>query len=166
MRTAFLMTAVLLAAACEKPVQPFGVAHVDQGVDADSVYPVAFDPSRVGSFAGRSKSGAGYFYDEVLEYRVWFHPERGAKDVALGEDYFAAFARFEAAEEYSRVMPGAEEPLVLVRQLEWIDEPQPGQFVVKRGERITEWLPAWLPGSKRSREAIKEFLAGQPKSQD
>ena len=33
---------------------------------------------RVGSFPAATKSGGGYFYDEVLEYRVWLHPERGA----------------------------------------------------------------------------------------
>ena len=38
-----------------------------------------------------TKSGGGYFYDEVLEYRVWVHPERGGPDHHEGEDYFHAF---------------------------------------------------------------------------
>ena len=41
-----------------------------------SDFPLAVDPERVGSYPVDAKSGAGYFYDDVLEYRVWVHPEQ------------------------------------------------------------------------------------------
>jgi putative acetyltransferase len=100
-----------------------------------------------------TKSGGGYFFDTVLEYRVWINPAGG------GGDYYRAFASFEPALKYSKITPGAEEPLVLVRQLEWIDEPQTGMFETRSGERLTEWQVPWLKGSKRSGESIVRFLA-------
>ena len=103
-------------------------------------------------------SGAGYFYDDVLEYRVWLHPERGAPRRNGDDDYFVAFAQFERAEAFSRRNPGAEVPLVLVRQREWIDEPEPGHYVAKKEERLTEWQVRWLEGSKRTASSIAEFL--------
>lgn len=105
------------------------------------------------------KSGGGYFYDEVLEYRVWFCPAEGAERLAGGDDYFFAFAEYEAALALSRSKKGAEEPLVLVRQSEWINEPSPGKYEVKRGERTTEWKVAWLQDSKRGPKSISDFLA-------
>ena len=54
---------------------------------------------------------------------------------------------------------GAEEPLVLILQREWIDEPRPGNFVHQKEERLTEWKVEWLAGSKRSPKAIDGFLA-------
>src|SRR5882724_11360743 len=80
LKTTMLLTA-LAAVAC-KHVAPFSVAHVDQTVNGPSAFPVAVDPTRVGSFPGSTKSGAGFFYDQVLEYRVWLHPERGARQLA------------------------------------------------------------------------------------
>ncbi len=73
-------------------------------------------------------------------------------------DYFVAFAQYETAEAFSKSNAGAEEPLVLVRQLEWIDEPQPGHYVAEKGERVTEWRVKWLAGSKRNPDSIKELL--------
>ena len=149
-----LMVGVL---ACEPEVEPFGAQHVDRSVGV-SALPTAVMPESVGTYPGRTKSGAGYFYDDVLEYRVWMHPEEGADDLAGGADYFAAFAYYEAALRYSERISGAEEPLVLVRQREWIDEPDSGRFVWKRGDRNTEWKPEWLEGSKRDTASIREFL--------
>jgi hypothetical protein len=37
-------------------------------------YPNVINPSKVGTYPALVKSGGGYFYDEVLEYRVWVHP--------------------------------------------------------------------------------------------
>jgi putative acetyltransferase len=105
------------------------------------------------------KSGAGYFYDDVLEYRVWLHPERGAEKKNGNSDYFVAFAQYEKALAFSQKSKGAEEPLVLIRQLKHINEPQPGIFEVVEGERFTEWQVQWLAGSKRSPGAIEKFLA-------
>src|SRR5262249_49923809 len=96
---------------------------------------------------------------DVLEYRVWMHSEHGAERVAGGADYFAAFAQYERALAFSRVTAGAEEPLVLVRQREWIDEPQQGQFVAQEGERVAEWRPAWLAEGKRGPDSVARFIA-------
>jgi hypothetical protein len=138
---------------------PFGVAHIDRTQRGASQYPIAVHLEKVGTYPGETKSGAGYFYDEVLEYRVWFHPERGAAHITGDEDYFAAFAQYEAAATYARTTPGAEVPLVLVLQRESINEPTPGQYVVDRDERITEWQIRWLRGSKRTPASIQQFMA-------
>jgi putative acetyltransferase len=110
-------------------------------------YPTAIDPKKVGKYPGFAKSGGGYFYDEVLEYRVW----RSCK--------FRAFATYEEALNYSRSGIGAEPPLVLVRQIEWIDEPEEGVFFHKKGNRITEWQCEWLLTNKRESDSIEKFLA-------
>lgn len=120
-----------------------------------SEYPLPVDLSLVGTYAPLSKSGGGYFYDDVLEYRVWVHP-------IDGEDNFHAFSTFEQAREFSRRTPRAEEPLVLVRQREWIDEPEPGVFEHKKGERITEWRVEWLEGSRWEADSIPRFLEAPP----
>jgi len=109
------------------------------------------------------KSGAGYFFDEVLEYRVWCHPERGAPDEGEGEDHFYAFATYEEALAFSQATSGAEEPLVLIRQNEWINEPQPRQFIHLKGERIAEWRVEWLSDSKRYPGAIESFIKERTK---
>jgi hypothetical protein len=138
--------------------QPFALARADRSVSAPSAYPLAVDSRRVGTYPPETSSGAGYFYDEVLEYRVWFHPENGAMPLNGNGDYFVAFAQYEKANALSKAARGAEEPLVLVRQIEWIDEPEPSQYVRKNEERITEWQVAWLAGSKRTVESITDFL--------
>lgn len=140
-------------------VDPFSAAVADPTVTGSSRYPVAVDPARVGTYPGYAKSGAGYFYDEVLEYRVWLHPERGAERLAGDDDYFAAFAEYERAAAFSKTKPGAEEPLVLIRQLEWINEPVPGQYTHETTKRITEWRVHWLEGTQRGPNSIREFMA-------
>jgi hypothetical protein len=117
-----------------------------------SAYPLAVDLSRVGKYPSATKSGAGYFYDDVLEYRVWFYPEGG------GDDQYEAFAQYEQALAFSKATPNSEEPLVLVRQLEWIDEPERGHYIPRKGERITEWDVRWLTGSKRNSDSVLDFL--------
>ena len=79
-------------------------------------YPTAKDPAKVGSYPARAKAGGGYVWDEVLEYRVWCHPERGAADLADGSDYFRAFATYPKALAFSRRTKGAEAPLALILQ--------------------------------------------------
>lgn len=152
---------LIVASACQQAVHPFGVAFTDTTVVGKSRYPVASDLAKVGRYAGRSKSGGGYFYDEVLEYRVWLHPERGATPRAGDEDYYAAFAQYERAAKFARATKGAEMPLVLVRQRESIDEPTPGYFEWVHKERITEWKVAWLAGSVRHPDSIARFLAAR-----
>lgn len=124
----------------------------DRTVVAASKYPVAVDVHRVGSYPALTKSGAGYFYDDVLEYRVWMKPEGG------GDSFYRAFASFENALQFSKKTPRSEKPLVLIRQVEWIDEPEPGVFHPLSGERITEWQVDWLSGNKRSADSIAQFL--------
>jgi hypothetical protein len=89
---------------------------------ATSKYPVAIDPTKVGTYPALTKSGGGYFYDDVLEYRVWITPPAG------GADHYQAFPTYEEAEEFARKTSGAEKPLVLVRQLEHSNEPKPGVY--------------------------------------
>ncbi len=123
-----------------------------------STFPTAIDPEKVGEYPAATKSGGGFFYDEVLEYRVWCRPWLGAPDEFDGEIYYYAFSTFEEATEFSKATKGSEEPLVLVRQFEWINEPEKGQYIHNKGERITEWLVEWLEGSKRELSSIPEFI--------
>lgn len=133
--------------------------RADRTVSPASAYPVAVDPSKVGTYSPDTKSGAGYFYDDVLEYRVWLHPDNGATPLNGDKDYFVAFAEYERAQAFSKSTAGAEEPIVLVSQHEWIDEPSPGQFHAERTERFTEWRVKWLVGNKRGPDSISNFLA-------
>lgn len=159
MRLFLLLAALLAPVAGAQPVEPFSAAHFDRATAPPSSQPLASKPELVGTYPGHSKSGGGYFYDEVLEYRVWLHPEKGAPDVAGGEDYFAAFARYESALAYSQATTGAEPPLVLIRQIESINEPSPGKFEWDKTERVTEWQVDWLKGSRRTADSIQTFLA-------
>jgi hypothetical protein len=160
-RRIILLLLVLVSVACAKGVHPFSVAHVDRGTNGRSRYPIAVNVAAVGTFPGRAKSGAGYFYDEVLEYRVWLHPEKGAAKLAGDRDYFAAFAQYEVAEAYARASAGAETPVVLVRQQESIDEKTPGKYEWVKQPRITEWKPEWLLRSHRDPRSIPEFIAAR-----
>lgn len=124
-----------------------------------SKYPKAIDMNRVGEYPALAKSGAGYFYDDVLEYRVWCHPELGATTEPDDDgDYYYAFGTYEEALAFSESTKGAEEPLVLIRQIEWINEPQPNNFIHEKGERIAEWQVSWLDRGKRTEHAIDEFI--------
>ena len=123
-----------------------------------SNYPLVVDPAKVGEYPAEAKSGGGYFYDEVLEYRVWCRPWLGAPDEFNGDVYYYAFDSFEAAKAFADGTQGAEQPLVLIRQYEWIDEPTPGHLLPMKGERITEWAVEWLQGSKRAEQSISEFI--------
>jgi putative acetyltransferase len=148
----------LLLPACNRSKPASGVTgvHADRQITGQSKYPAAVNPARVGTYPPNAKSGAGYFYDEVLEYRVWI--ETGATQLNGGNDYFMAFAQYETAERFSKITPDAEPPLALVRQLEWIDEPERGHFIPKKEERIAEWQVGWLPGHKRTPNSIEEFM--------
>lgn len=122
-------------------------------------YPDVIDPDMVGEYPALAKSGAGYFFDHILEYRVWCHPERGAPNEFDGDDYFYAFPTYNEALEFSKSTEGAEEPLVLIRQLEWINEPTEGVYVHEKGERITEWRVEWLSDGSRKQGDIEKFMA-------
>lgn len=93
-----------------------------------------------------------------MEYRVWCHPERGACDLYQGADYFQAFPNYEQALEYANSHHVTEQPIVLIRQLEWIDEPDKGALFHHKGVRLAEWLPEWLQRGKRQIGQIEEFI--------
>jgi hypothetical protein len=152
-----LAGAVYLSA-CNHGTPPSSSVDVrpDRQIAGSSAYPVAVDPSHVGNYSPNAKSGGGYFYDDLLEYRVWI--ETGATQINNGNDYFVAFAQYENADRFSKSTPNAEPPLALVRQLEWIDEPQRGHFIPKKEERIAEWQVGWLQGHKRTPNSIEEFM--------
>lgn len=122
-------------------------------------YPDVLDASLVGTYSASANAGGGYVWDEVLEYRVWCHPERGAPDEADGSDYFYAFATYAEAEECSRQTAGAEEPLALILQREYISEEEPGQYVHVKEERVTEWPVTFLSRPRRTPRTIADFLA-------
>ena len=121
-------------------------------------YPVAYDSSLVGTYPTVVSAGAGYFYDDVLEYRVWCYPDDGAEDLAKGDDYYFVFETFEGADEFQKNTNGAQKPLALIRQYEWIDEVEPGIFKHEKGERIAEWSAELLEGRKRDKTSIPNFF--------
>jgi hypothetical protein len=120
-------------------------------------YPTAVEPDAVGEYAAVSGSGGGYFYDAVLEYRVWIHPKRCS-------DFYHAFATFKKAYKFANESRATnkfavvEEPLVLVGQIEHINEVEPGKFELVTTPRITEWKPDWLANSKRTARKVSQFL--------
>ena len=122
-------------------------------------YPDVIDPSRVGTYPARTRAGGGYVWDAVLEYRVWCHPERGAPDEADGDDYYHAFATYEDALSFAQGTIGAEDPLALILQEEYIDEPTPGTYVHVRKARVTEWQVEFLRRPRRTADTIPSFMA-------
>jgi hypothetical protein len=151
---------VAAAVSCEGPSSgsSFIVLRADRTVSGPSAYPLATDPGRVGTYPARTPQGPGYFYDEVLEYRVWLNPQRGALPRNGASDYVMTFAQYESAEKSSQHTVGAEEPLVLVRQYEWIDELEFKKYFARKGEGITEWQVQWLADGKRNPNSIEEFM--------
>lgn len=113
-------------------------------------YPKVLDPKKVGEYAGLAKSGGGYVWDEVLEYRVWCHPHNGAPDLEEGSDYYYAFDTYEEALECSNDIPGAEEPLALILQREYIDEPSTGQYKHVKEERSQNGQYNFLSGQEEA----------------
>lgn len=122
-------------------------------------FPRAIDPSRVGKYPAVCGAGGGFVWDAVLEYRVWCHPENGAPDKDDGSDYYYPFASYPAALSFSKKFPGAEEPLALVLQKQYLAEPSPGQYVHVKKRRITEWAVQFLSRPRRTRNTIPDFLS-------
>jgi putative acetyltransferase len=122
--------------------------------------PRAVDPRRVGTYPAAVKSGGGYVWDAVLEYRVWCYPRAGAADPdGDGSDYYYAFASYPEALAFARRTPGAQAPLALILQKEHIDEPEPGRYVHVRRRRLTEWPVEFLARPRRTARTIPDFLA-------
>jgi putative acetyltransferase len=125
----------------------------------DFLPPAVLDPTQVGDYPAKAKSGGGYVWDEVLEYRVWCHPEQGAPDEFEGSDYYYAFETFDDALAFSESNSGCEDPLALVLQREYIDEPEPGQYVHVKEERITEWPVEFLSRPRCTETTIDDFMS-------
>jgi hypothetical protein len=122
-------------------------------------FPDAIDPDLVGTYPALVKSGGGYVWDAVLEYRVWCHPERGAEDTDDGNDYFYAFATYAEAAACASNTAGAQAPLALVAQDEYIAEETPGHYVHVRQRRIAEWPVEFLRRPRRTARTIPDFFA-------
>ncbi len=122
-------------------------------------FPDAIDQALVGTYPASVHAGGGYVWDAVLEYRVWCHPEEGAPDEADGNDYYYPFATYQEALDFAAANPGTEEPLALVLQEEYIDEPESGRFVHVRKRRVTEWPVAFLRRPRRTDRTIPDFFA-------
>ncbi|MBS2023302.1 MAG: GCN5 family acetyltransferase [Deltaproteobacteria bacterium] len=115
-------------------------------------FPDVTDPAKVGTYPAQSHAGGGSVWDAVLEYRVWVHED--------GEsDSYSAFATYEEALAWSKRTTGAEEPLALIRQDEYLDEPEPGVFVHVKEVRVTEWPVEFLSRPRRTARTIPEFLS-------
>jgi putative acetyltransferase len=123
------------------------------------IYPDVMNPELVGTYEPLAEIGGGYVWDEVLEYRVWCHPEQGASDIAGGSDYYYPFKSCEEALAFSEATDGAEEPLALILQREYISEPEPGVYIHMKEERITEWPVEFLRRPRRRPQTIPDFLA-------
>ncbi|GAB2891730.1 hypothetical protein GCM10027046_20770 [Uliginosibacterium flavum] len=123
------------------------------------MYPSAINPDLVGTYSALAKAGGGYVWDAVLEYRVWCHPELDAADETEGGDYYCAFADYPEALEFSLRTEGAEEPLALILQKEYIDEPEAEQYVHIKEERIAEWHIEFLKRPQRTERTIPDFLS-------
>ncbi len=124
-----------------------------------SIYPEVKSLDLVGTYPGLVNAGGGYVWDDVLEYRVWCHPEDGAFDTEDGNDYYYAFESYEAALQYAENNPGTESPLALIIQEEYISEPEPGKFVHVKEQRMTEWPVEFLNRPKRCVDTIPDFFA-------
>ena len=124
-----------------------------------SKYPSVKDPSLVGTYPTVVGGGGGYVWDDVLEYRVWCRPHDGAPDTKNGDDYYYVFETYEEAQEFLLESAGAEDPLALILQEEYIEEPKPGQFIHKKEQRLTEWSPEFLSRPRRNENTIPDFFA-------
>jgi putative acetyltransferase len=124
--------------------------------------PEAMDGDLVGTYPARAFAGGGYVWDEVLEYRVWCHPESGTGDLADGSDYYYAFATYEEARVFSEGNSGVEQPLALILQREYIEEPEPGEYRHEVQERRAEWPVDFLSRRRRRANTIPDFLASGP----
>ncbi len=108
-------------------------------------YPDVRDAELVGTYPVQVGAGGGYVWDEVLEYRVWCSPELGAPDVADGSDCFYPLASFEEAAKDARRHRGAESPLALVLQKEYVEEAEERRVdacSARTAHRVARRLPS------------------------
>jgi hypothetical protein len=124
-----------------------------------SNYPQVKDVDLVGTYPALVYAGGGYVWDEVLEYRVWCSPHNGASDSEDGDDYYYVFENYEEALEFSKETAGAEEPIALILQEEYIAEPTTGEYKHVKEQRLTEWPVQFLSRPKRAVNTIPDFLS-------
>lgn len=122
-------------------------------------YPEVKDKELVGTYPALVASGGGFVWDEVLEYRVWCHPENGAPDEEEGDDYYYVFDNYQDALEYANENPGTEAPLALVLQKEHVGMRESGEYYHVKDERITEWSIDFLRRPRRTENTIPDFLS-------
>lgn len=91
-------------------------------------------------------------WDAVLEYRVWCHSVREG-------DHFYAFASYYEALKFSEKTRNAQQPLALILQEEYLDEPEDGVYIHVCKQRMTEWPVMFLSRPKRTPQTIPDFLA-------
>jgi hypothetical protein len=144
---------------CNQALADGGFARRSMPMNTPSTLPTALDPTLVGTYPASAKAGGGYVWDAVLEYRVWCYPRDGAEDVDDGSDYYYAFASHEEAQECAAQTAGAQEPLALVLQQEYIDEPESGRYVHMREHRVTEWPVEFLSRPRRTPSTIPDFMS-------
>ena len=125
----------------------------------NSKYPKVKDIEKIGDYPALAKAGGGYVWDEVLEYRVWCSPLDGAEDIEDGDDYYYVFSSYEEALAFAETTKGAEPPIALILQKEYIDEPEPEVYIHIKKERITEWPVEFLSRPKRTKNTIPDFLS-------
>ena len=82
-----------------------------------------------------------------------------APDLEDGDDYYYPFETYEEALEFSGSTKGAEVPLALVLQEEYINQPQPGSYVHIKEQRLTEWPVEFLNRLKRNNQSIPNFMS-------
>jgi hypothetical protein len=123
------------------------------------VYPQVKDPNLIGTYPALVNAGGGYVWDAVLEYRVWCHQVDEALDSEGGNDYYYVFETYEEASQFSEETIGAEEPIALVLQEEYIDEEEPDKFVHIIAQRLTEWPIGFLNRPRRSSNTIPDFFS-------
>jgi hypothetical protein len=124
-----------------------------------SRYPSVKDSNLIGTYPSLVKSGGGYVWYEVLEYRVWCHPHGGAPDIEEGNDYYYVFETYEEALKFSEENPGSEAPLALILQEEYINEPDPGIYGHVKEQRLAEWPVEFLSRPKRNENTIPNFFS-------
>ncbi len=123
------------------------------------MYPEVKDKNEIGNYPALVKAGGGYVWDDVLEYRVWCHPENGAEDIEDGNDYYYVFGDYQEALDFSKLTDGAEEPIALILQKEYIDEPETGKYIHVKENRLAEWPVEFLTRPKRTENTIPDFLS-------
>ena len=117
------------------------------GSMAERRYPAGvLDKSKVGTYGALQKSGGGYLYDEVLEYRVWDRNE------------FDFFDNINEATIHAKKIGAEVTPLVLQKAGHWVSWDKDDKISIGDEDRIAEWRLDWLLTSKYSPEKLKEKM--------